>query len=266
MVAVYRYLARKRLNAATASPPEEQALSLNEVHTRFRALLESCLISTSDQKQFRQRWGGDIFKCPRLNCTRFYNGFPTAQLRDDHVARHERSYFCSFPSCPTSKFGCATLKELQKHETEYHGTFDLDDDELPETPPEKQSFVCEQCSTSFTRKHNLKIHMRTHIAPNEKNFPCATCGKAFARQGDRTRHESRSHSTPKSFVCGGTLENGKQWGCGKSFNRGDMLTRHHKSEKGRACRLPLEAVDAASTADNKTDVAPIEQQKAASTE
>lgn len=239
------HVARKQLNTSGKPASDEHVLALGPILERVRAELESNSSMIDDGDRFRQMYGQDIFKCPRLNCTRFYNGFPTRQLRDDHVPKHERSYFCSFPSCHLAVFGCATVKELQKHENDAHGTIDFDeDDDFPGTPAEKASFDCNQCDAKFTRKHNLKIHMRTHEAPNEKNFVCATCGKGFARQGDRTRHQSTFHSGPKTFTCGGTLKNGTTWGCGRTFNRADVLTRHFKSEKGRTCRLPLEEEEA----------------------
>lgn len=156
--------------------------------------------------------------------------------------------------------GCTTLRELHRHENEYHGSFNLDDDEqeYPEMSPEKTSFQCTQCDAKFTRNNNLKIHMRKHIAPNEKAFICPQCGKSFARLGDRTRHESTTHSSAKIFACGGTLQDGTPWGCGREFNRGDMLNRHWKSEKGKTCisaKQKEEADDAISTS-RSTSVQP----------
>ncbi|KAF2691375.1 hypothetical protein K458DRAFT_288604, partial [Lentithecium fluviatile CBS 122367] len=176
----------------------------------------------------------------RVNCVHFYNGFATQLERNEHVLLHERAYYCSFSGCHMSKFGHATLKELQKHEVDYHQTIGLDDDdeEYPEIPPEKVTFDCELCDATFTRKHNLKNHIRLkHSGPNIESFLCPTCGRRFARHGDRTRHESTAHSKANKFICGGTLSNGTGWGCGRAFNRWDVLNRHWKSEKGKACIL-----------------------------
>ena len=240
------YAARKEMNIVGKFSPDERVLDLTSVIENVRALTEEMAISTIDKDQFIQMYGASVFKCPRLNCTRFYNGFHLRQLRDEHVPKHERSFFCSFPGCSTALLGCATLKELQKHEMDFHQFTDFDgDEEFPELPAEKPSFDCTQCDAKFTRKHNLTIHMRTHNAPHERDFVCATCGKKFARQGDRTRHESTFHSGPRLFTCGGKLKNGTQWGCGREFNRKDVLARHHRSEKGQNCLLLKQEEEAA---------------------
>jgi hypothetical protein len=241
-LALAGYLAHRQLVASTKMHVDEQVLSLHQTIAKVRQQLEDHFKNTrwttaNQPDRFRMMYGADIFKCPRVNCMRFYNGFGTRLLRDEHVPKHERSFFCSFSSCHMGTLGCATLKELQKHETEYHGTFNFDEDELdfPEEPVVKSAFQCSQCDAEFTRNNNLKIHMRKHNAPNQKAFICTQCGKSFARLGDRTRHESTTHSNAKTFACGGTLQSGATWGCGREFNRGDMLSRHWKSEKGKTC-------------------------------
>lgn len=240
-IASASYLARRQLHTSMKTSTEEQVLDLGQVMKMIRDCLEVMSSTTEAPEKFQQMYGSHVYKCPRLSCVHFYNGFATSRQRDDHVPKHERSYFCSFLGCPFATLGCATLKDLQKHETDFHGTISLDDEdaEFPEMPPEKSSFDCDTCGATFTRKHNLKNHTRLkHSGPNIESFICTTCGKRFARQGDRTRHESTSHSSAKKFACGGVLKNGSPWGCGREFNRGDVLSRHWKSEKGRACIRP----------------------------
>jgi hypothetical protein len=257
------YLAYRQLVASSKINSDEQVLSLHQTIAKVRQRLENDFTSTrwtttNEPDRFLTIYGDDVFKCPRVNCMRFYKGFRTRSLRDEHVPKHERSFFCSFPSCPMGTFGCATLKELQRHETEYHGTFNFDEDELdfPELPAEKSSFQCSQCDAKFTRNNNLKIHMRKHNAPNQKAFICTQCGKSFARLGDRTRHESTTHSNAKTFACGGSLQNGSTWGCGREFSRGDMLSRHWKSEKGKMCLRSKEEEEAATSSTSSTSVLP----------
>jgi hypothetical protein len=240
------YLGQRQLIASTNINIHEQVLSLYETVSKIRRSLEEEWRKMIEPGRLRTMYGTSIYKCPRPNCVHFYNGFATEALRNAHVPKHERSFFCSFPGCAMGTLGCATLRELQKHETEYHGTIDFDDDEpdFPETPAEKSSFQCNQCDAKFTRNNNLKIHMRKHTAPNQKAFICSQCGKSFARLGDRTRHESTTHANAKTFTCGGTLENGFAWGCNREFSRGDMLSRHWKSGKGKTCISPKEQEEA----------------------
>ena len=246
------WLARRQTATSTKPDADEQVLALHRMVPRIRASLEDVSKTTSEAEKFRSMYGSNIYKCPRVNCVHFYDGFSSERLRDDHVPKHERSFFCSFSGCAMSTIGCATLKELHKHENEYHGTIDLDDDEpeYPEIPAEKTTFQCTQCDAKFTRNSNLKIHMRKHNAPDQKSFVCSQCGKSFSRLGDRTRHESTTHSNAKVHACRGKLNDGSVWGCGREFNRGDMLNRHWKGDKGKNCIRPKheeEVRDAANT-------------------
>jgi uncharacterized C2H2 Zn-finger protein len=234
------YVSHKQLVASTAHAPNMQALKLYKSVIEVRKHLEVIASPTNTTEKLRSIYGTAVFKCPRVNCVHFYNGFASKQQRDGHVPKHERSFFCSFPGCAMALLGCATLKELHKHETEYHGTIDLEDDEAeyPELPPERVCFDCTQCGRTFTRRHNLNMHMGSHTAPNEKKYICPTCGRSFKRKGDLTRHETTKHSEAKPFICGGVLKDGSSWGCGHDFTRGDMLDRHWKGTKGKACMQP----------------------------
>jgi hypothetical protein len=184
-IASAAYTTRKKLNLSSKFSRNDEVLDLGGAVEKIRLSLEEMVASTIDKEKIREMYGANIFKCPRLDCTRFYNGFSTKQLRDDHVPKHERTFFCSFPSCLTATFGYTTLKELQKHETDVHKYVDFEDDndegDFPKLPVQKPTFDCDQCNTKFTRKHNLTIHMRTHNAPASKEFICSTCGKGFAR-------------------------------------------------------------------------------------
>ncbi|KAI8934776.1 hypothetical protein NX059_008463 [Plenodomus lindquistii] len=232
------YLAQRQLRVFTMQSQNDQALQLYETLLQVRAEIEHISTSPGNTPKFDLMYGNAIFKCSQVSCARFYNGFTSKQLRDEHVLKHERSFFCSFSGCAMTLLGFSTLKELHKHETDYHGTISFDELDEPEFPELPTSFDCTQCGDKFTRKHNLKIHMRKHSAPDEKRFVCSHCGKPFARLGDRTRHETTTHSDASSFTCGGLLRTGVQWGCGRDFARRDDLKRHWKSVKGKACVLP----------------------------
>lgn len=45
---------------------------------------------------------------------------------------------------------------------------------------------CPECSSSFSRAHDLRRHQRLHS--NEKPFECVHCGRAFSRQDALNRH------------------------------------------------------------------------------
>ncbi|KAI0093243.1 hypothetical protein BDY19DRAFT_882273 [Irpex rosettiformis] len=71
------------------------------------------------------------------------------------------------------------------------------------------------CGSTFTRRFNLRGHLRSHT--EERPFVCEWpgCGKGFARQHDCKRHQAL-HATRSqtSNVC---------QGCGKTFSRLDAL-------------------------------------------
>jgi hypothetical protein len=112
----------------------------------------------------------------------------------------------------------------------------LSKSELPaEATKPQNSFACQICQQSFTRRTSLVNHQRTHTG--EKPYSCTVsgCDRTFAQQGDKTRHEQAQHSE-KTFICGGTSDEGVSWGCGKAFGRKDGLLEHHrKTAKGKRC-------------------------------
>lgn len=138
-------------------------------------------------------------------------------------------------------------------------------------------FLCTypDCSKSFSRKMNLVSHIQSqheHLKP----FKCDHCSKCFSRHSDRRRHEKSQHvdhaqtaaaaaqpqqhqlPSAAAFVCGGQLDSGTHWGCGKVFKRKDGLTSHWKSTKAKKnCFAGLEEdqlpAGSSAAADHKSD-------------
>ncbi|KAI0695452.1 hypothetical protein BC835DRAFT_1273266 [Cytidiella melzeri] len=85
------------------------------------------------------------------------------------------------------------------------------------------------CGSTFTRRFNLRGHLRSHT--EERPFICEWpgCGKGFARQHDCKRHQAlhatRSQTTN---VC---------QGCGKTFSRLDALNVSRHSPNWRCIGL-----------------------------
>ncbi|EPS97755.1 hypothetical protein FOMPIDRAFT_1127922 [Fomitopsis schrenkii] len=77
-------------------------------------------------------------------------------------------------------------------------------------------FVCPVpgCGSTFTRRFNLRGHLRSHTA--ERPFLCEWpgCNKGFARQHDCKRHQALHTAKAQANVC---------HGCGKTFSRLDAL-------------------------------------------
>ncbi|KAI0081325.1 hypothetical protein K474DRAFT_1682140 [Panus rudis PR-1116 ss-1] len=111
------------------------------------------------------------------------------------------------------------------------------------------NFICPVpgCGSTFTRRFNLRGHLRSHT--EERPFVCEWpgCGKGFARQHDCKRHQALHTSRSQSNnVC---------QGCGKTFSRLDALNRHLRSEGGTECRQTAEAVAIAARASPKSEQA-----------
>ncbi|RDW70893.1 uncharacterized protein DSM5745_08404 [Aspergillus mulundensis] len=92
-------------------------LDLQAAINAIRSELESLW---SDQKLPRQIYGGSIFKCSRLYCNFFFEGFGGPTERDLHIKEHERSYTCQFPNCPASQMGYVSRKDLDRHLSNSH--------------------------------------------------------------------------------------------------------------------------------------------------
>ncbi|KAF8628889.1 hypothetical protein AX15_003675 [Amanita polypyramis BW_CC] len=80
-------------------------------------------------------------------------------------------------------------------------------------------FVCPVpgCGSTFTRRFNLRGHLRSHT--EERPYVCSWpgCKKGFARQHDCKRHQALHTAKSQANVC---------QGCKKTFSRLDALNRH----------------------------------------
>ncbi|KAF7977735.1 hypothetical protein HWV62_40601 [Athelia sp. TMB] len=76
------------------------------------------------------------------------------------------------------------------------------------------------CGSTFTRRFNLRGHLRSHT--EERPYVCDVkdCGKGFARQHDCKRHQALHSTKSQANLCPG---------CKKTFSRLDALNRHRKS-------------------------------------
>ncbi|KAI0538257.1 hypothetical protein GGR58DRAFT_312250 [Xylaria digitata] len=140
-------------------------------------------------------YGDFVFKCDRLTCDFFYEGFETKEGRDSHTKRHDRPYHCPVSGCSVVAFGFSTNKDREKHIRMYHpdettaSTFI----QLPRELVEDAKFPCPDCKQTFTRKANRDAHVRSHYG--ERPYVCDVCpNKAFTRSNDLRRHTRNIHS------------------------------------------------------------------------
>lgn len=73
------------------------------------------------------------------------------------------------------------------------------------------------CSKKFTRRDNIKYHLKTHDQHRDRPFCCNLCDKSYFRAIDLTRHIKVTHDKLKAYKC--TV-------CLQSYTRKEALKRH----------------------------------------
>ncbi|RWA12444.1 hypothetical protein EKO27_g2634 [Xylaria grammica] len=178
----------------TAHPKDRNKLSLPSLAASLEQTRKK-LESLETQQRLRELYGDFLFKCNRLTCDYFYEGFETEDRRESHTKRHDRPYHCPISGCSVVSFGFSTNKDREKHIRMYHPdetaapTFI----QLPRELVEDAKFPCPDCRKTFTRKANRDAHVRSKYG--ERPYVCDICpNKAFTRSNDLRRHIRDLHS------------------------------------------------------------------------
>lgn len=161
--------------------------TLKEALERNRRLLEK--LSTED-RDLSSIYGDCIFRCPKVLCFFFHEGFKTAQARENHVNRHERPFHCTIENCTTEGLGLASESALRRHLRTFHpDQCDLSESftRLSRGPTSQARWECHLCHKTFVRNLILQDHLLTHRG--EKPWACSECGRRFTRRYDMMRHE-----------------------------------------------------------------------------
>ena len=169
--------------------------ALSRSFTRNRKLLENIYLGKTPSPSgavdiLSEYYGNNLFKCHKITCFYFHEGYTTPSSLVKHINRHDRPFVCVFPDCSIAQFGFANNKDLEKHRRDFHP--DATDYDKTFSRPTKAvtpstRWRCEICNKLFTRNFQLKNHTRIHTG--DRPFACSECGKAFARLNDCTRHE-----------------------------------------------------------------------------
>jgi hypothetical protein len=166
---------------------------LSDVLARNRKLLEdlssSANCSFSKQNDLCSFYGDKRYKCPKLTCFYFHEGFKDSKSRKEHINRHDRPFRCTFPDCSVAEFGFGSSNDLGKHMKSFHP--EAIDQSIcfttAITVPAQAKEACHMCDKRFTRRFALNAHIRSH--KGERPHACSRCGKTFTRANDCTRHE-----------------------------------------------------------------------------
>lgn len=87
-----------------------------------RKMLEQTALTGTDEIKYNLTalYGENLFKCSKIRCKFFVNGFQTKLLRDQHDTKHKRAFLCTHSRCPYETLGFNTMRELDRHFVNYH--------------------------------------------------------------------------------------------------------------------------------------------------
>ena len=135
------------------------------------------------------------YKCTRITCRYFSEGFKDEKSRKRHVNIHERPYQCEIPDCVGAE-GFVNAKDLEKHTRTFHpDKSDLAETFISAIAPKRgnTNHACSICGKTFSRSYHRRDHELSH--KGERPHECEECGKAFTRLNDLTRHK-KIHDRP----------------------------------------------------------------------
>jgi hypothetical protein len=86
---------------------------------RNRTLLEDLpkTLSSSELTVYRQFYDDERrFKCTKITCAYFSEGFKDAKTRKKHLNLHDRPFQCEVSDCVAAEIGFSNSKDLEKYE------------------------------------------------------------------------------------------------------------------------------------------------------
>ncbi|KAF2997000.1 hypothetical protein E8E14_002795 [Neopestalotiopsis sp. 37M] len=95
--------ARKQVSFAGDMQRSEILLDLKDIAMNIRSILEEVYeLEYGDERkaEFEKIYGKKIYKCPKLSCHAFYNGFTTPTERKLRLDKHDRPFRCTISGCP----------------------------------------------------------------------------------------------------------------------------------------------------------------------
>ncbi|KAF1974533.1 C2H2 domain-containing protein, partial [Bimuria novae-zelandiae CBS 107.79] len=165
--------------------------SLEEALNRNRKFMEETVSKLKGQELeiFKEFYDHERpYKCTKITCMYFSEGFKDAKSKKRHVNVHERPFQCEVTDCLGNE-GFSNHKDLEKHTRSFHPEIsDLAERfNTTHVTKTKATHTCHLCGKSFTRKLILDDHVKSHKGIRSEE--CEECGKAFTRKNDLRRHQ-----------------------------------------------------------------------------
>ncbi|KAK3316036.1 hypothetical protein B0H66DRAFT_560170, partial [Apodospora peruviana] len=238
---------RKQLTFYGEMKPTEIALDLLDVVGEVRRVLEELLRTANAGDELAQSleesYGSNLFKCPRLSCRYFSNGFATAEQRDQHLDKHQRPFHCTVTGCPSFAVGFGSEKDLEKHVQSHAVMMVHDEDQFPESEEEEESEEDED--QRLSRQQTLQ-EIPTNGNAEDENEVVAPFSDAPEDEGTKaddeqpqTKTQERTQQKRKRGEKGERQKNFACQTCPKTFTRKYNYTSHlrtHSTDKPFVCQ------------------------------
>ena len=100
-------------------------LDLPAVLQQIRAVIEIMSASRQTRMTLEKMYGPNLYKCTRIDCTQFFDGYPELKDRERHHKYHERKFYCTFEGCVRAQTGSgfADANQLNEHVARFHDPF-----------------------------------------------------------------------------------------------------------------------------------------------
>jgi len=249
---------RKQLTFYGEMNKTEIALDLVDAVEEIRTVLERLILANQAPEKLEKHYGSNLFKCSKLSCKFFSNGFSTAEQRDQHLGKHLRPFRCTVAGCPNETIGLPTERELQKHTKDAHGGIrggdDFpDEDEVsrslqqnqpaaaaPEPAPvPAQEVPAPENATKAQESQGpnsnniaraiMGLQTPQSFKRQKREHKCSHCGKVFPRKFNLDSH-LHTHSSERPWKCEV---------CDKAFARESDCKRHMKGhDEGQSFSCP----------------------------
>ncbi|XP_065348637.1 zinc finger and BTB domain-containing protein 24-like isoform X3 [Cloeon dipterum] len=106
--------------------------------------------------------------------------------------------------------------------------------------PEEDDTTCKVCGRTVSTRHNLQVHMTTHLANRARlAFKCSKCGRILTSEENLRRHMNKYCKKGSKQQLGSKLKTKAKAGnktcgtCGKKFISPHSLPRHMAMHEGR---------------------------------
>lgn len=91
-------------------------LNIEEVLRDIREAIERF----SNTSKIEEYYGNKLFKCDRIDCSSFYEGFLDSHAAQEHIKKHSHRWYCTVQGCASGADGFASNARLRDHQRNFH--------------------------------------------------------------------------------------------------------------------------------------------------